>query len=144
MNDSIRKQIEEKIILNQITRSDDEKIGAVADSFPERYNSEEEYLSFQKEISEIVEEMEFTCELTISDEKKILDYYSADADYMEDFNKNGIDDRELSITLEVREGGERVVMSELNEPGSQAQWEDYQAVIDWLENNDEEIIWEKK
>ena len=58
MKEETKKEVEDLIKLNNITDSNDEKISTcIADSFPEEYATEQEYIDFQIEIAEIVKEL---------------------------------------------------------------------------------------
>jgi hypothetical protein len=58
MKEETKKEIRRLIVLNVITKSDDEKIETcIADRFPEEYENESEYISFQEEIGELVDEL---------------------------------------------------------------------------------------
>lgn len=136
-------EIKKMIIVRQITDPESESIEGVADSFSGMDETEEEYISLNQEIGAIIEGMEFTCEIIISNAELIRDYYSADADFITDFEKNGVNG-ELWLTLEIREDGEEYATSELMELGSKAQEDNFQGIVEWLKSNNIDIIWEEK
>lgn len=55
MKEKTKKEVKGLIQLNNITNPNDERIETcIADRFPEEYKNEQEYISFQVEISEMI------------------------------------------------------------------------------------------
>jgi hypothetical protein len=58
MDEKTRKKVIEKILLNDISDPCDDRIESIAMDFPDKYNSEDEFVAFQMDIGNIVEEIQ--------------------------------------------------------------------------------------